>query len=43
MRNAIDPTRICDELDWHSPVTLEQGPEKTVCWQRDNKDWWRTF
>ena len=43
MRNAIDPTRIRDELDWRPPVTLEQGPEKTVRWHRDNKDWWRTF
>jgi len=43
MRNAIDPTRIREELDWRRSVTLGQGPEKTVRWQRDNKDWWRTF
>ncbi len=40
-RDAIDPTRIRDELGWRPSVTVEEGLRRTVEWYLANEDWWR--
>ncbi len=38
-RYAIDHTKITKELGWKPKVTFEEGIEKTIQWNLDNKDW----
>ncbi|MFN4191538.1 MAG: dTDP-glucose 4,6-dehydratase [Tabrizicola sp.] len=40
-RDAIDPSRIRDELGWRPSVTVEEGLRLTVRWYLDNEAWWR--
>ena len=40
-RYAIDPERICKELNWRPRFTMEEALESTVRWYLDNQNWWR--
>jgi dTDP-glucose 4,6-dehydratase len=42
-RYAIDPTRICTELNRQPSVTVEEGLARTVDWYLANEDWWRAL
>lgn len=43
MRYAIDPEKIMRELSWKPKHTVEEGIKETICWYRDNKDWWQNI
>lgn len=41
-RYAIDPTLICNELEWQARHTLKQGLESTLRWFIDTIEWCET-
>jgi len=40
-RYAPDSRRVRDELGWEPRVGFDEGLRRTVCWHRENADWWR--
>jgi dTDP-glucose 4,6-dehydratase len=41
LRYAIDPSVLCDELDWAPKHTdFEDGLRATIDWYRNNETWW---
>jgi dTDP-glucose 4,6-dehydratase len=41
LRYAIDPTVLCDELDWAPKHTdFTEGLRATIEWYRENEPWW---
>jgi dTDP-glucose 4,6-dehydratase len=41
LRYAIDPTVLCDELNWAPKHTdLTEGLRATIEWYRENEPWW---
>src|ERR1035437_3781814 len=40
-RYAIDPSKIENELGWHSMETFESGLRKTVQWYLGHPEWWQ--
>ena len=41
--DAIDPTKIHNELGWLPETKFEDGIKKTIQWYLDNQDWWKTI
>ena len=41
--DAIDPTKIHNELGWLPETKFEDGIKKTIQWYLDNKEWWETI
>ena len=41
LREAIDPTKLMDELVWRPRYTFETGIRATVRWYLDHAWWWR--
>ena len=39
-RYAIDPSKLCNNLDWKPCETFQTGIRKTVQWYLDNAWWW---
>ena len=39
--DAIDATKISNELGWRPSVTFEEGLSTTVDWYLSNESWWR--
>ena len=39
MRYAIEPTKICNELDRLPKTKFEDGIKKTIQWYLDNREW----
>ena len=41
MRDAIDPTKIHNELGWLPETMFKDGIKKTIRWYLDNQAWWQ--
>ena len=39
--DAIDPTKIHNELGWLPETRFEDGLKKTIKWYLDNESWWK--
>ncbi len=39
-RYLLDSTKLRNELGWTPTVEFNSGLRETVCWYRDNRDWW---
>ena len=42
-RYAINPSRIREELGWHTTFSFDQNLEKTVQWYLKNQGWWQAL
>jgi dTDP-glucose 4,6-dehydratase len=40
LRYAIDPTRLCTQLDWRPQESFPIALRKTVHWYLHHRDWW---
>ena len=41
MENAIDPTKIHNELGWLPETKFADGIKKTIKWYLENQKWWK--
>ena len=40
-RDAIDSSKIKNDLGWEPSVTFEEGIQKTLDWYKENESWWK--
>ena len=43
MENAIDPTKIHNELGWLPETKFADGIDKTIDWYLTHRDWWENI